>query len=232
MTKSKRISLIVSFAAVAAILDSIPGIPQVQGVWYSWIFLVIPLFGFILGPVDGFLSILIGVLVGHSIYFRGIHEFLFTLGAPVGAMIAGMLFRQKRSLPIIFFTLLLVSYFLTPISWVLPLWGMWNVYLAFIVLLIVSIVNFRKDNLAISTFIGLEADILFRIFLLIPLQTYHLFYGLTTEAMKSIWVGAALVTPIQVGISILFTMIIYPPVQKIIKPVRNSGISSSNVNSN
>ncbi len=55
MTKSRRISLIVTFAAVAAVLDSIPGIPQFEsGVWYSWIFLVVPLFGFILGPVDGF----------------------------------------------------------------------------------------------------------------------------------------------------------------------------------
>lgn len=232
MTKSKRISLIATFAAVAAILDSIPGIPQFEsGVWYSWIFLVVPLFGFILGPVNGFLSILIGVLVGHSIYFRGIHEFLFTLGAPIGAMIAGMLFRQRKSIPIIFFTVLLASYFLTPISWQLPLWGMWDVYLAFIVLLIVTVINFNKNRLLISTFVGLEADILFRIFLLIPLQTYRLFYGFTPEAMKIIWVAGAFVTPIQVGISILFTMIIYPPVQKVIKRTRNSGVSSSNTDS-
>ena len=58
MTKPKRISLIATFAAVAAVLDSIPGIPQfANGVWSGWIFLVIPLFGFILGPVDGFFSI-------------------------------------------------------------------------------------------------------------------------------------------------------------------------------
>jgi hypothetical protein len=232
MTKSKRISLITTFAAVAAILDSIPGITQFEyGVWSSWIFLVVPLFGFILGPVDGFFSILIGVLVGHSIFSRGMYEFLFTIGAPVGAMIAGMLFRQRRSIPIIFFTGLLASYFLTPISWQLPLWGMWDVYLAFIVLLIVTIINFNKSRLMISTFVGLEADILFRIFLLIPLQTYHLFYGFTPKAMKIIWVGAAFVTPIQVGIAILFTMIIYPHVQKVIKRTRDSGISSSNTDS-
>lgn len=191
---------------------------------------MVPLFGFILGPVDGFFSILIGVLVGHSIYFRGIHEFLFTIGAPVGAMIAGMLFRQ-RSIPIIFFTVLLASYFLTPISWQLPLWGMWDVYLAFIVLLIVTIINLNKSRLLISTFVGLEADILFRIFLLIPLQTYHLFYGFTPEAMKGIWVAGALITPIQVGIAILFTMIIYPSVQKVVKRTRDNGISSSNIDS-
>jgi MFS family permease len=217
-TKSKRISLIVSFAAVAAILDSIPGIPQFEsGVWYSWIFLVVPLFGFILGPVDGFFSILIGVLVGHSIYFRGIHEFLFTIGAPVGAMIAGMFFRQRKRIPIMFFTILLASYFLTPISWKLPLWGMWDVYLALVVLMIVSVMNVNKGRLLMSTFIGLEADILFRIFLLVPLQTYNIFYGLTLEAMKIIWVTGAFVTPIQVGLSMLFIRIIYPPVQKSVK---------------
>jgi MFS family permease len=232
MTKTKRISLIVTFAAVAAILDSIPGIPQFEsGVWSSWIFLVVPLFGFILGPIDGFISILIGVLVGHSIFSRGMYEFLFTIGAPVGAMIAGMLFKQKRSIPIIFFTVLLTSYFLTPISWKLPLWGMWDVYLAFIVLLIVTIIAFNKSRLLISTFVGLEADILFRIFLLIPLQTYHLFYGLTPEVLKMWWVAGAIITPIQVGIAILFTMIIYPPIQKVVKRTRANGILSANIDS-
>jgi hypothetical protein len=230
MTKSKRISLIATFAAVAAVLDSIPGIPQFEsGVWYSWIFLVVPLFGFILGPVDGFISILIGVLVGHSIYFRGIHEFLFTIGAPVGTMIAGMIFRQRRSIPIIFFTVLLASYFLNPISWELPLWGMWDIYLALIVLMIVSVMKIEKGRLMTSTFIGLEADILFRIFLFVPLQTYHILYGLTLETMKLIWVAGAFVTPIQVGLSILFIKIIYPPIQKIVKEFIKSSNSAREI---
>jgi MFS family permease len=222
MIESKRISLIATFAAVAAFLDSIPGIPQFEsGVWYSWIFLVVPLFGFILGPLDGFLSIFIGVLVGHYVYFRGLHEFLFTIGAPVGAMIAGMLLRQRKVVPIIFFTVLLASYFLTPISWQLPLWGMWDVYLAAIVLMMISVIKIDKGKLLTSTFIGLEADVLFRIFLFVPLQTYHILYGLTIETMKVIWVTGAFVTPLQVGLSMLFIKIIYPPVQKIVKEFIN-----------
>jgi hypothetical protein len=108
---------------------------------------------------------------------------------------------------------------------------MWDVYLAFIVLLIVTIITFNKSRLLISTFVGLEADILFRIFLLIPLQTYSLFYGFTPEAMEGMWVLGAFITPIQVGIAILFTMIIYPPIQKAVKGTRDNGMFSSNADS-
>lgn len=218
MIGSKRVALISIFAAITSIFDIIPGIPQFEsGVWYSWIFLIEPIVGFILGPFDGFLSVLIGVLIGHYFYFRGPYEFIFTLGAPVGALMSGMLFRKERRVPLFFFSIILTAYFLTPISHDLPIWGIWNVLLAFISLLIITLIKIEKSRVLFSTFIGLESDILFRIFILIPLQTYRIFYGFPLEVWKHIWMAAAFITPIQVGISLLFTIIAFPLLRKAIR---------------
>jgi hypothetical protein len=218
MINSKRIALITLFATLTAILDSIPGIPQFgSGVWYGWVFLIEPIVGFILGPFNGFLSVLIGVLIGHYIYFREPYEFIFTLGAPIGAMISGMLFRGNKKFPLLFFSLLLFSYFLTPISFDLPLWGIWDVLLAFGLLLTIVLIKIERIRPVFSAFIGLESDVLFRIFLFVPLQTYKIFYGFNLELMKKIWIAAAFITPIQVGLSLFFTILAFPLLKKATK---------------
>ncbi|WP_455277580.1 hypothetical protein [[Eubacterium] cellulosolvens] len=215
MINSKRIALITIFAALTAILDSIPGIPQfVSGVWYGWVFLIEPIIGFVLGPLNGFLSVLIGVLIGHYIYFRGPYEFIFTLGAPIGAMISGMLYRGNKKFPFLFFSFLLFVYFLVPISFDLPLWGIWDVLLAFGLFLTIMLMKIKRIRPVFSAFIGLESDVLFRIFILVPLQTYKIFYGFNLEAMKLIWKGGAFITPIQVGLSLFFTILAFPLLKK------------------
>jgi hypothetical protein len=215
MINSKRIALITIFATLTAILDSIPGIPQLgSGVWYSWVFLIEPIVGFTLGPFNGFLSVLIGVLIGHYIYFRGPYEFIFTLGAPIGAMISGMLFLGNKKFPFLLFSFLLFVYFLAPISYDLPLWGIWDVILAFGLLLTIMFIKIERIKLVFSAFIGLESDVLFRIFLFVPLQTYKIFYGFNLELMKWIWIASAFITPIQVGLSLFFTILAFPLLKK------------------
>jgi hypothetical protein len=216
MINSKRIALITIFAALTAILDSIQGIPQLGsgGVWYGWVFLIEPIVGFILGPFNGFLSVLIGVLIGHYIYFRGPYEFIFTLGAPIGAMISGMLFQGNKKFPLLLFSFLLVAYFLAPISFSLPLWGIWDVLLAFVLLLILTLIKIERTRPVMSAFIGLESDVLFRIFLFVPLQTYKIFYGFNLEAMRGFWIAGAFLTPIQVGLSLFFTILAFPLLKK------------------
>jgi len=217
---SKRVVLIATFAAIIAICDSIPGIPQFEsGVWYSWIFLMEPMVGMILGPSEAFLSVLIGVLVGHYIYFRGPYEFLFALGSPIGACMTSLLFRERNRLPLLYYAALLIAYFSTPLSYKLPLWGMWNVYLAFITLVVLVWFKFKKVKVFLSSFIGLEADILFRIFLFVPLQTYKIFYGFTVEAMRFIWVTSAFMTPIQVGLALTFTVLLFSGLRKFLKNI-------------
>lgn len=218
------------FASINVVLDSFMGLPGLSsGVWYSWFFIVEPINGIILGPYAGFLSSLIGVIVGHTIYFRDIYEFLFTLGAPIGAMFSGLLFRGRWKVALIYYTALLGIYFITPVAWQLPIWGIWDIYVSYAILLLVAVMATRKGLwnsrsrgrssvhvIALSALIGLEADILFRIFLFIPGRTYQLFYGLGAEDLVPLWVIAAAVTPIKVAISILFTTIVAPSLIKVI----------------
>lgn len=216
--KSRFVATVAAFTALTAVLDALI-IPQLSsGVWFGLVYLVVPVTGILLGPWTGFASTLIGVFLGHTISPRGIEEFLFTIGAPIGAMMSGFLF-QKRWPPLFgFFTVLLLTFFLAPVAQVLPFWGMWDVYLAYMLLLLVIGIQYLKPTwwantwvqYSMSAFIGLESDVLFRIFLFIPVGTYHSIYGLPLEILSSIWVAGAIITPIKVSISTLLTTIIGP----------------------
>jgi len=224
MSRSRFLALVAVFASLNIVFDSIAGIPQFSdGVWYSWVFMTEPVTGLVLPPSAAFLSTLIGVMAGHSIYPRGSYEFIFMIGAPVGSLISALLSRGRRRFVLVYFAALLSAYFATPISWQLPLWGMWDTYLAFAGLLIAHFAFFKNRNakafpldLAFYAFIGLEADILFRISIFIPCQTYRLL-AYTAEDLQFIWIAGAIMTPIQVAVSVIFTSTIGAPLMKIIE---------------
>ncbi|TFG26158.1 hypothetical protein EU528_14850, partial [Candidatus Thorarchaeota archaeon] len=95
LSGSRSITFVAIFAAMIAILDSIPMIPGFySGVWDSWGFMLSPIVGILLGPILGPISVGLGGLVGHLIYFRDPLELLFMLGAPVGAAMAGLVYEQ------------------------------------------------------------------------------------------------------------------------------------------
>ena len=228
MNRSRRIALIAVFAAITTVLDAFvtPGFSS--GIWYGWVFVMSPINGMILGPRDGFLATLISVLVGHSLVFRdSVYEYVFTLGAPIGALMAGLVFRGERRWVMAYFAAFLGAYFLSPVGRSLPVWGMWDVYVAFAAFLGITILEGRtgrtlisrlKMNTVLGALMGLEADILFRIFVLVPLRGYELFYGLTTEALVMIWsVPAPLITPIKVGASLLVSTMLVPSILKIVE---------------
>lgn len=231
LRKSRFVSLVAVFAAINIAFDSLGGLSELSsGVWYSWIFIMEPINGIVLGPYAGFLSNFIGVMIGHCIYFRNPYEFLFTFGAPTGAMVSGLLFRGELKTVSTYYTMLLAAYFITPIAWQLPVWGMWNVYLAYAILLVMAVVLRKKlwklkskrllATIAICAFVGLEADVLFRIFVLVPCQTYRIFWqDVGVDTLRSWWIMGAAVTPIKVAISTLVTTLIGPPLIKIIKKI-------------
>ena len=227
--RTRQLSLIAVFAALGAVCDSIvtPGFSA--GVWFGWVFMISTIAGMVLGPYNGFISTLIAVMVGHYLFPREtVYEFIFTLGAPTGSMISGFIFRGDWKKVFAYYTAMLVSYFVTPVSWRLPIWGMWNCYLAYTVLIAIATLNkFRIINLrkiqheyrfAICTFLGLEADILLRIFILVPCHAYQFFYGLTPEALALIWIAPApIITPIKVALSILATVMVCPPLIRVLE---------------
>lgn len=216
-TRSQLISTVIAFAALCTVLDLIPG-PITAGVWTGWIFVISPLAGIILGPYLGFLTVLISVMVGHGIYFRGdVYEFVFTLGAPVGAATSALMFRERWKGVWLYYTAALLAYFATPVAWQLPLWGIWDILLAYLAIIPATILMRRwsrrgpkmgklSTRLALCTLIGLEADVLFRVFVLVPGQTYWLFYGWGPEVLQAIWTAVAWwITPAKVAISAFIT---------------------------
>ena len=102
--KSSFVALTAVFASFNVVCDSLMGLPQLSsGVWYSWIFLIEPVTGIVLGPRGGFLATLIGVIIGHTLYPRGQYEYLFTLGAPVGSSISAIIYRKKWKIVLIYY---------------------------------------------------------------------------------------------------------------------------------
>ncbi len=217
---SKIVALVAVFAAVNVITDSFGGLPT-SGVWYSWNFMITSLTGIVLGPLSGFVATFLGVVIGHQIYFQGAFEIIFTVGAPVGATVAALSYRGKWKLVLIYYAVLFSAYFATPVAWQLPWWGMWDTYLAFVVVVAAFFLtkmnqrNLASANkplrIAATVFAGLEADILFRIFLLIPGKAYSFFYGWDVATLQLIWGSGAVIAPIKVFGAIIATVLIGRP---------------------
>lgn len=219
-TGSRSIALTAIFAAMIAVLDSIPMIPGFYGgVWDSWGFMLSPIVGILLGPVLGVISVVIGGLVGHLVYFRDPIELLFMLGAPVGAGVAGLVFEERWKAACVIYSAMIVGYFLTPVTWSLSLLGVWDVLVGFVLILTITILTTFGNagngilssinmKIILATVIGLESDILARIFILIPGQMYWLYYAMPLEVLQSLWLVAGVITPIKVVLAAIATITI------------------------
>ena len=218
--RSRIVAYLAVFIALVTVFDVLPMLPGFYGgIWDSWVFLFAPIIGVLLGPLFGGIAVGFGSLLGHIIYFRDPFELLFMLGAVVGTVCAALIFQRRWKPVLLIYSLLLAGYFLYPVTWMLPLIGIWDILLAYFLLLLFTILISRQwwpTNrwssiwllLFFSAIIGLEADILFRVFVLVPGQAYWLFYGLTPEALYWMWLTAGIITPTKVALGTLFTVTI------------------------
>lgn len=207
---SRRVALAAVFTALVFVLDSVPMLPGFYGgIWDSWIFLLSPLVGVILGPYMGFSVVLTGSFLGHALYFRDVFEFVYMLGAALGSGMAGFVFREQWKPVLGIYSALLMFYLLYPISWSLPMVGVWDVLIGYAVVLVFSASSTREmlhghgekrlaALLALSGLIGLESDVLLRVVLFVPGQTYWLFYGFSPSQLVLLWLAAGVITPIKV----------------------------------
>jgi len=218
--RSRFVALTAIFAAMSVVADLIL-IPS-AGIWDSAIFILSPLAGVLLGPFAGAVAIGLGSLVGHYIFFRDIYEMVFMIGAPFGAAMAGLIYQRRWKPALGVYSLLLLGYFLEPVTWILPLWGIWDILAGFCLLVIFSLINIRNlwpenENsqtllgLLFATIIGLESDILLRVFILVPGQTYWFFYGFDAGVLQAIWLAAGILTPLKVAIATIVAMIVGLP---------------------
>lgn len=224
--KSLFVSLTAVFAAMSVVADLVL-IPS-AGIWDSAIFILSPLAGILLGPFAGAVAVGIGSLAGHYIFFRDIYEMVFMIGAPFGAAIAGLVYQRRWHLALGFYSVLLLGYFLEPVTWILPLWGIWDILAGFCLLIIFSVISARKlwpENqryqdllgLFFASVIGLESDILLRVFILIPGQTYWIFYGFGPEVLQAIWLAAGFLTPLKVAIATIFALLVGLPLLELFR---------------
>ena len=65
--------------------------------------------------------------------------------------------------------------------------------------------------------IGLETDILFRVFLLVPGQMYWVLYGLSVSGLQLIWLSAGFVTPFKVLLATIIGVTIMRPLLNVIR---------------
>jgi hypothetical protein len=126
----------------------------------------------------------------------------------MGAAVAGFVYQRKWKPVFGIYTAMLLGYFIYPVSWGLPLWGIWDILVGYGVVLIYSVATTRGiwSNtseryklllLLFCTVIALETDILFRVFVLVPGQV-HWILGMTPEILFGIWLVAGIITPIKV----------------------------------
>ncbi len=216
--RSRFVAFIAVFTALITVLDVLPTLPGFYaGIWDSWIFLLSPTIGILLGPVPGAISVGLGSLLGHFIRFRDVFEFLFMFGAPLGSAMSVLIYQRRWQPALIIYTGLLVGYFLAPVSWVLPLIGIWDILVGYCILWVYTLLVVRRwypstsytdrlFRLGFGAIIGLESDILLRVFILVPGQTYWLFYGMTPDLLQVLWLTAGFITPLKVILGTILTM--------------------------
>jgi len=209
------VSVVSVFAALHAVLAAVPG------VWRSLVIMIVPVEGVVLGPKAGFLAALIGAGVGRVLRPRPGLDPVFGVGEAVGAACSGLAFKGMWRRVLLLYVLMLAAYFLHPVGRRLPAWCLWDVYVALALvplsgLLARRISDERENpqtltpNLALSAFIGVEADVLTRIFIFIPLGFYALM-GVPEGALPAIWVAGAVETPIESVISVVASTVVGVP---------------------
>ena len=221
--RKRKVSLIVSSVAIFAAIHTILGL--IPGIWRSQMILIEPLEGVVLGPKGGFLSALIGGLLARFIRPRVPVMYLFGLGEPVGALVAGLTYKGAILPVVSIYTLMLLAYFLHPLGRILPAWCLWDIYIAYAVSLIYLIFSHRLGRrrelrLLIAALLGIEADVLTRIFLLIPVELYRVL-GLSERVLTILWIAGAFETPIETAISVFTTLVIGIPLLSILDKIES-----------
>lgn len=214
MRQTQKIALTATLAALHATLSLFPG----PAGFRSWIILITPLEGIILGPLLGFTSGSIGYLLGWFIRPRS-EPIIFGIGEPIGALTTGLIAQKKWAHAFLLYTGMLITFFAYPLTSAIPLWTLWDTYIAYTSILVFAAISRTRliqklpIFLGFAAFIGTEADVLTRIFILIPLNGYQ-WWGISSLDLPYIFMLGAFQTPIEAIITVAATIIIGLPLVK------------------
>jgi len=231
---TKQIALIAIFSALYAIFRLIPLGPMIGlPASFSLSDSLSPLFGIILGPYAGGLSVIIGtfsaVAMGKPVIFLG----LDFLPAFINVVAVGFLIRRKWIPVAVLYAILLTVFALNPYtlltipmgSIVVPFMWMHIVALVFLLspISFKAISNIRKSNLtylalsiAVIAFIGtmlqhLTGNLLFEFILGEPIG------GINAAGFHAIWNAAFFTYPVERLLLVIITVLIGVPIVKVLK---------------
>ena len=237
--KTKIIALVSIFTALYAVLRIIPTVPMIgsSGNWFSVSDVVAPLYGIILGPYIGGLSIIIGTFLAMAMGRPVSFMFLDFLPATVAAVSLGLILKRKW-MPVIALNIVLLAAFLihpntsifvnVPLSdTTIPLPFAWLHIVALAILVSplgrkaaqwVSTLTATKvaTGIAILVFIGtmmqhLMGNLLFETIMAQPIG------GIPVEGYPDIWASIFFVYPVERMILVIVSTIIGTPLLRILK---------------
>jgi hypothetical protein len=236
--KTKLIAIISIFTALYAILRIIPTVPMIgaSGASFSLSDIVAPLYGLILGPYVGGLSVFIGSLIaffGKPPVFLG----LDFLPATVAAVSLGLLLKRKWIPVIVLNLVLLLAFLLHPNTSVfvnaplidiqIPLPFAWLHIIALLILILplgrkavewvrTSPATKAATGIALLFFIGtmmqhLMGNLLFETVMAQPIG------GIPVEGYPDIWASIFFVYPIERAALIVLGTIVGTPLLRILR---------------
>lgn len=117
-SRTKTIALIAIFAALFAVLRRMDAIPMigVPGARFSLSDILPPIYGVLLGPFTGGISVIIGTFLGIAMGKPVIFLFLDFLPAFVNTVAIGLLFRRKWWPVVLLYVALLVAFLINPLT--------------------------------------------------------------------------------------------------------------------
>ncbi len=138
------------------------------------------------------------------------------IAEPMGVLAAGLLAKGKWKPVAVLYAVMLAAYFLHPFGRWWPLWTIFDILFAFILIypaakLSINIFRSNTKRLPISlvfvSFIGTVTDSLTRVFLFVPGGLYQ-FFGLTPDLMFDIFVGGAVWSYVEDVLVVLVSLLV------------------------
>ncbi|MBO3802456.1 MAG: hypothetical protein JTT11_01045 [Candidatus Brockarchaeota archaeon] len=229
--KTRLLALTALFASIHGLSSAVPGPWGPPEVARSFVIFVESIEGIALGPLAGFLSSSIGCVLGRILRPREEGFLLsvsFGMGEAFAALVAGSMFKKRWFLALAAYSAMLLAFLADPLtrSAGIPLWALWNTFAALLLIpptrLAVKKAMGERGGakrlgaaVCMVTFVSTEADMLFRIFLLVPMR-FYLLYPIPIEFLPAVFVVGALVTPIEAALSTLVAAVLAVPALKAI----------------
>jgi MFS family permease len=222
-----RITIVAGLMSVFAALDV--ALSALPGWWISWAAIIKPLYGIMLGPVAGPCAAIIGGIIGNFIWPHTAVLAVFTwVPGILGALASGIIVKGEKShlwtFALAVHATLISAFYLHPVGNTVALWALYDKVIA-LALIFPTVKIVKKSRisegesldvkwllpaLALTSFIGTEADDITGNVIFMYLELYKLF-GIPPEALPPLYVAGAVIMPLQrVLVAIIATLVAVP----------------------